>query len=234
MRYGSYEALGGIDLDVAHGEVVGILGPNGAGKTSLLRLVCGGRQPTGGTITIPSIRRDIGIAGDESIHLDALSGMENALIFAELGGLARASARTRVHALLERFGLDADADRPVSDYSFGMRRKLLLIEALVHEPRLIVLDEPTTGLDQQGRDALHGLLRERAAAGAAAVLASNDPVEPQRLCDRVVFLHRGRIVLQGAPADLVERFGGSERMELKRPDLADVFRAATGEALQPQ
>lgn len=234
MRYGSHEALGGVDLDVAAGEVVGILGPNGAGKTSLLRLLCGGRSPTSGSITIPTSRADIGIAGDESIHLDALSGLENALIFAELGGLTRASARSRVCALLARFGLDADADRAVSDYSFGMRRKLLLLEALAHEPRLLVLDEPTTGLDQQGRDALHQVLRERVAAGAAAVLASNDPIEPQRLCDRVLFLHRGRIVLEGSPADLIERFGGEERLERRRPDLADVFRAATGEVLQPQ
>ena len=234
MRYGNHEALDGIDLDVAAGEVVGVLGPNGAGKTSFLRLLCGGRRPTSGSIAIPTRRADIGIAGDESIHLDALSGLENALIFAELGGLTRASARPRVRALLTRFGLDADAHRPVADYSFGMRRKLLLLEALAHEPRLVVMDEPTTGLDQQGRDALHQLLRERVAAGAAVVLASNDPLEPQRLCDRVLFLHRGRIVLEGSPKGLIERLGGAERLELKRPDLADVFRAATGEVLQPQ
>jgi ABC-type multidrug transport system ATPase subunit len=181
-----------------------------------------------------SLRRQIGIAGDEAIHQDALTGTENALFFARLGGLGGAVARSRVGALLSDFGLEQDADRPVAHYSLGMRRKLLLLEALVHDPRLVVLDEPTTGLDRQGRDALRRVVRERAGQGVAVVLASNDPREPARLCDRVVFLHKGRVVLTGKPDVLIESLGAADRMEIRRPDLADVFLAATGEALAPE
>lgn len=246
VRYGNHQALSGLDLEVAPGEVVGILGPNGAGKTSLLRLLCTGRRPSEGSLSILGhpipdsrfpipglLRRQIGIAGDEAIHVDALTGTENALFFARLGGLQGAAARRRVGALLSHFGLAPDADRPVAHYSLGMRRKLLLAEALVHDPRLAVLDEPTTGLDRQGREALRAILRERAAQGAAVVLASNDPLEPQRVCDRVVFLHKGRVVLTGKPDELIEQFGGVDRVETRRAGLADVFMAATGEELAP-
>jgi ABC-2 type transport system ATP-binding protein len=245
VRYGARQALSGLDLEVGFGEVVGILGPNGAGKTSLLRLLCTGRLPSGGTLVIlghpvspssrslVSLRRQIGIAGDEAVHTDALTGQENLEFFAQLGGLERAAAQARGRAILSRFGLDSDADRPVAHYSLGMRRKLLLAQALVHDPRLIILDEPTTGLDKAGRDALRSMLRERAASGAAIVLASNDPLEPQRVCDRVIFLHKGRVILAGKPDELIARLGASEPVEIRRPDLADVFLAATGAELVP-
>ncbi len=215
-------ALDGFDLDVAPGEIVGLLGPNGAGKTTALRLLSTGRRPSAGSLSIlgldPSrprraIRRRTGIAGDEPVHVAALTGWENALGFAMAAGLSRAEGEQRVGALLDRFGLSPDAHRPVSEYSLGMRRKLLLLEALVHEPALLILDEPTAGLDVQARALLADVLKERARAGAAVVLATNDLAEAERLCDRVVFLHAGRAVLEGPPAVLIARLGGKTRFE---------------------
>jgi len=240
VRYGRRVALEAFDLDVAPGEVVGVLGPNGAGKTSLLRLLATGRRPAAGTLALlghdaarptAALRRQIGVAGDDAVHADALTGRENAVLFARAVGLARAEAERAADALLERFRLAADAHRPVGEYSSGMRRRLLLAQALAHAPRLVVLDEPTTGLDPEGRDALREVLDERARAGAAIVCASNDVVEAERMCGRVVFLRAGRKVLEGAPRDLIAALGAREVVEVRHPNLGDVFERATGEAL---
>ncbi|MFI5207924.1 MAG: ABC transporter ATP-binding protein [Gemmatimonadales bacterium] len=240
LRYGRRIALSALDLDVAAGEVVGVLGPNGAGKTSLLRLLATGRRPAAGTLMLlgedarrptAALRRMIGVAGDEAVHVDALSGRENLALFARAAGLSRADAARAAESMLDRFHLSPDAGRPVAEYSLGMRRRLLLAEALAHEPRLLVLDEPTTGLDPEGREALREVLKERAAAGAAVVCASNDVAEVERLADRVIFLRGGRKVLEGATRELIEALGDKPVVEMRRPDLGDVFRRATGEEL---
>ena len=223
-RYPGRVALAGLDIDIAAGDVVGVLGPNGAGKSTLLRFLATGRRPSAGTLELlgqdalqptGALRRRIGIAGDDAVHADALTGRENAVLFARAAGLSAGDAHRRVAELLPRFHLDADADRAVAEYSLGMRRKLVLIEALAHAPALLVLDEPTTGLDPQGREALRELLAERAAQGVAIVLASNDVAEAERLCGRVLFLRGGTRVLEGAPAELIARLGGTTRFELR-------------------
>jgi ABC-type multidrug transport system ATPase subunit len=240
LRYGRRTALFSLDLDVAAGEVVGVLGPNGAGKTSLLRLLATGRRPSAGTLALlgedasrptAALRRRIGVAGDEAVHVDALTGRENLALFARAAGLSPADAARAAESMLDRFHLSADADRPVEEYSLGMRRRLLLAEALAHEPRLMVLDEPTTGLDPEGRDALREVLKERATAGAAVVCASNDVAEVERLADRVIFLRAGRKVLEGGPRDLIAALGEKPVAFVRRPDLGDVFRRVTGEEL---
>lgn len=222
LRYGARTALEAFDLDVAAGEIVGLLGPNGAGKSSALRLLATGRPPSSGTLSLfgmdprrelRTIRRRTGVAGDDAIHLDALTGFENALGFAMAAGLARGEAERRLTPLLERFGLGSDGHRPVSQYSLGMRRKLLLVEALAHEPGLLILDEPTASLDHAAQALLSSVLLERAEAGAAVVMATHDVHHAEHLCDRVVFLREGRTVLQGQPLDLIARLGGSTRFE---------------------
>jgi ABC-2 type transport system ATP-binding protein len=239
-RYGERRALTAFDLDVAAHEIVGVLGPNGAGKTSLLRLIATGKRCAAGTLALlghdarrptTSLRRMIGVAGDEAVHVDALTGRENLALFARAAGMLPAAAARAAAAMLERFHLAADADRPVAEYSLGMRRRLLLAEALAHQPRLLVLDEPTTGLDPGGREALREVLQERAAAGAAVVCASNDVAEIERLAGRVVFLRGGRKVLEGGPRDLIAALGEEPVVEMRHPDLGDVFRRATGEEL---
>ncbi len=240
LRYGARVAVAALDLDIAPGEIVGVLGPNGAGKTSLLRLLATSRPPSTGSLTLlghdaarptPALRRAIGWAGDTSIHAETLTGRENAQLLAMLAGLAPDAAASAVATLLPRWLLEHDADTPVAQWSFGMQRKLMLIEALAHGPRLLVLDEPTNGLDVAGREALRAILAERAVQGVAAVLASNDVAEMEACCTRVLFLRRGRKVLEGIPRELIARLGGEPRVVVKRQNLADVFRAATGEAL---
>jgi len=236
-RFGPRVALEGFDLDLAPGDIVGLLGPNGAGKTTALRLLTTGRRPSAGELLLfgTSARRHagtlrrIGIAGDEPVHFEALTGWENAFGFALASGLRRLDAARRVESLFETFGLADDAHRPVSDYSLGMRRKLLLAEALAPIPQLIVLDEPTGGLDQAARATLVEVLRHRAGAGAAVVLATHDLQSAAVLCDRVLFLRAGRTVSQGAPADLIAALGHATRFEFsltaERPpaiDLRDV------------
>jgi ABC-2 type transport system ATP-binding protein len=233
-RYRDRVALEAFDLDVAPGEIIGLLGPNGAGKTSALRLLCTGRAPSSGSLSIfggdprrnlAATRRCIGIAGDQPVHIGALSGWENALGFAMAAGLSRMDARARVTEALDAFGLTRDFHRPVAEYSLGMQRRLLLAEALAHQPDLILLDEPTSGLDQQGRDLLAAALTERAAKGTAVVMATHDLREAERLCHRVLLLREGRVVLQGRPADLVAALGGATRYEFtlraaRAPDVA--------------
>jgi len=221
-RFGDRVALEGFDLDVAPGEIVGLLGPNGAGKTTALRLLATGRRPSSGTLILHGldpahdrrrVRRRTGVAGDEAVHLESLTGWENGIGFAMACGLARLDAGRRVEAMFETFGLTAEAHRPVAEYSLGMRRKLLLVEALVHVPALIVLDEPTGGLDPDARAILAEVLRHRTAAGAAVVLATHDLPSATALCDRVLFLRSGRTVLEGRPAELIARLGGATRYE---------------------
>jgi ABC-type multidrug transport system ATPase subunit len=239
-RYGGRTALAALDVDVAAGEIVGVLGPNGAGKTTLLRLLATGRRPASGTLALlghdarrptAALRRQIGVAGDDTVHADALTGRENAVLFARAAGLSRADADRAASDLLERFSLASDANRPVAEYSLGMRRRLLLVEALAHAPGLLVLDELTIGLDPEGRETLRGVLRERAGQGAAVVCASNDVAEVEQLCDRVLFLRAGRKVLEGEPGELIARLGAREVVAVRRPDLGDVFLRATGEEL---
>jgi ABC-2 type transport system ATP-binding protein len=214
----------GLDVEIGAGEIVAVLGPNGAGKTTLLAVLAARRRPSAGVVHLfgtdvarapASVRRRLGIVPDEVAHLDPLSGTENAAFFARAAGLTGAAVATALEPLFERFALSADAGRPVAEYSLGMRRKLALIEALAHAPDLLVLDEPTVGLDPAARAALRDVLRERAAAGAAVLLATNDVHDLHHWVSRVLFLHRGRVVLDGAPAELLRSLGGVTSLTLR-------------------
>ena len=205
-----------VDLEARPGEVVALLGPNGSGKSTLLRLLATELRPGAGRLEllgrVPSrrtvaLRRRLGVAPDVPVHLDVLSGRHNVVLFGRAAGLGSREARERADALLERLGLAEDAAAPAGAYSHGMRRKLLLAQALVHEPDLLLLDEPTLGLDPPSREALLDLLRERAGTGAATVVASNDLPFVWELAHRVAFLHRGRKVAGGTPAELLEMTG---------------------------
>ena len=215
--------LDGVALDVEPGERVVVLGPNGSGKTTLLRVVGTALRPDAGELSLfglpvppvsPSLRRRLGVLPDRVAHLEPLDGRENALLFARAAGVPAREAAPRVERLFERLALTGAADDPVGSWSLGMRRKLLLAEVLVHEPELLVLDEPSLGLDPSGVDALCELLGERAAAGGAVVAALNDPVVAARLADRVVLLDAGRVVADASPDDLLAEVGAGLRCEL--------------------
>lgn len=220
--------LDGVDLSVEPGERVVLLGPNGSGKTTLIRVLSTALRPDGGALHLldrpvppatPSLRRRLGVLPDRPAHLEVLTARENALLFARAGGVAGDDTRRRVDALLHRFELSAVADVPVGSFSLGMRRRLALVEALVHEPELLLLDEPSLGLDPSGVDALVGLLEERTAesagtagtAGAAVIVALNDPGVAARLATRVVMLDDGRVVVDAPPSRLLAELGGGTR-----------------------
>jgi ABC-2 type transport system ATP-binding protein len=212
-----------IDLRVEPSEVLGVLGPNGAGKSTLLGLLATLLTPAQGELRLlgvnarrarPALRRRIGYAGDEPAHFGQLSGRANAVFFARAAGLGRVRAEAAVAPLLERFGLRPDAERRVREYSYGMRRKLLLCEAFAADPALALLDEPTLGLDAAARDALAAELRARSASGAAVVLATNDLPAAAELCTHVLFLDAGRAVLAGAPRTLLAALGAGVWIEV--------------------
>ena len=219
-------ALCDVDLEIRVGEIVALVGSNGAGKSTLLRILAGELVPEAGTLELPAFRSAagrvmLGYAAEEGAHFEALSGLENAIFFARAAGLRRAEAHAAVAEHLEALGLTEEAGRCVSDYSFGARRKLLLVEALAHRPALTLLDEPFVGLDQDSRVALIRLLRLQSAKRGTVVVASHDLALLPELADRIVFVHEGRVAASGRVAELLASVGGATRFEVKldrRPD----------------
>lgn len=233
--------IGPLDLTVAPGETVALLGPNGSGKSTLLRILSTALRPARGELVLLDLpgarlrrlRRTIGYAGDTAVHIDALSGLDNARFFGRAAGLTGGVARERALSLLDRLGLGKDHHRPVGAYSFGMRRRLLLAQALLHRPRLLLLDEPTLGLDPEGRDVIRALIEEHTAGGAAAVLASNDVAWTAGCCDRVLFLHRGAVVGGGSPGEIVGGLSGARleiRIRADRPPVIELEGATIEES----
>jgi ABC-2 type transport system ATP-binding protein len=234
--------LSSLDVEVHPGEVVVVLGPNGSGKSTLLRLLATDLRPTAGELRLlgrpavpptPDLRRRIGYAPDEPVHLDPLTGEENLRFFAGLagsgkgGGLLDPDAREgEARRLLQLFALEPLSRVPVGQYSFGMRRKLLIAEALATSPDLLLLDEPTVGLDPEGVRALGGEIREMASRGAVVVMATNEVRETPQWATRIFFLHQGRVVVDGDPAELRARIPGGTRirvaLEDEVPELASV------------
>lgn len=198
----------------ARGRVQAVVGPNGAGKSTLLRLMTGRLAPREGRVELLPGRRSGGLAalgyvGETTAHFDAVSGLGNALFFARVCGMGRDEASRAVAEHIELLDLTEEAPAPVSTYSYGNRRKLLLVEALAHRPPFIVLDEPTAGLDVSARHALLELLRARRSDGAAVLVASHDLEFLTELADRVAFLHRGRVVAEGTLDGLLSDVVGS-------------------------
>jgi len=235
-RYPTGRGITDIALQVAAGEIVGLLGPNGSGKSTLLRTFAGLLSPTAGELrlfgqrvppTPATIRRRIGVLFDTPAHFDDLTGWENAHFFAHAYGLPSETIQTRLSALFERFNLAEQADSVVAEYSYGMRRKLALVEALAHAPDLLLLDEPGVGLDYAARVALADTLREEASRGTAVVLATNDVTEAEGMCHRVAFLHRGRVVACDTPAALLARLEATQEITLQLATPVDLTHLRT-------
>jgi ABC-2 type transport system ATP-binding protein len=232
--YGKQVVLDGIDLDVADGSVFALLGPNGAGKTTAVHILSTLIAPDAGEILIGGydIRREparvrglIGLTGQVSAVDGQFTGEENLRLMADLHHLGRQRGRERVHELLERFDLMEDAAKPAQTYSGGMRRRLDLAMTLVGEPRIIFLDEPTTGLDPRSRRVMWDIVRELVAGGVTILLTTQYLEEADRLATRIALLDGGRIVAQGTPAELKRNVrGGSIRLDFA--DEAMLERAA--------
>jgi ABC-2 type transport system ATP-binding protein len=215
-RYGDVRALDGLDLVAPSGQVTAVLGPNGAGKTTFVNAVATLLRPDAGELRVCGIdaaaephrvRRAIGLAGQTAAVEPALTGRENLVMIARLFGHSRAAARAAADVVLAEIHLREDADRPVKGYSGGMRRRLDLGASLVGAPRLLLLDEPTTGLDPRTRLDLWESIRSLVANGTDVLLTTQYLEEADQLADHVVIIDRGRAIATGTPTELKSRAG---------------------------
>jgi ABC-2 type transport system ATP-binding protein len=233
-RYGEVTALGGVDFEVPEGTVFGLLGPNGAGKTTAVRVLATVLVPDEGTAHVLGhdvvrdarrVRPLIGLAGQYAAVDPNLTGQENLRLIGKLAHLPRPVINGRGDELLERFGLAHAAGRPVRTYSGGMRRRLDLAAALVHNPRVLFLDEPTTGLDLQGRSELWDMIRELVGDGTTVLLTTQYLEEADRLAERIAVVDGGRVIANDTPSALKARLGGTV-IELTFGDEPEAVRAA--------
>jgi ABC-2 type transport system ATP-binding protein len=226
--FGDQLALDKVSLTVEEGEILALLGPNGAGKTTMVRILSTLIPADAGSIRIAGrdvtsdpdgVRAVIGVTGQFSAVDNLLTGTENLQLMADLRHLGRQAGRRRVAELLEQFDLTSAADKPLSTYSGGMRRRLDLAMTLVDQPQVIFLDEPTTGLDPRSRLTMWQIVRELASAGVTILLTTQYLDEADRLADRIAVLDRGRIVAAGTPAELKRRIpGGHVQLHFAGPD----------------
>ena len=236
-RYGDKAALDGVDVAVPAGTVTAVLGPNGAGKTTAVRILTTLTEPDEGHAVVAGfdvrtdpteVRRRIGLAAQDATVDPLLTGAENLVMLGELHQLRRRDAKARARELLTEFSLDDAADRVVSGYSGGMRRRLDLAATLITEPSVIFLDEPATGLDLPSRLALWQAITDLGGSGVTIVLTTQYLEEADRLADQIVVINAGRVVAEGTPAELKQQVAG-QRLELiltSRSAFDDVARAA--------
>jgi lipooligosaccharide transport system ATP-binding protein len=238
-RYGDLEAVRGVSFEVAPGEVVGFLGPNGAGKTTTVRMISCFLPPTSGTARVfgvdvrerpREVKRMLGICPQEDNLDPDFDVLKNLLVYGRYFGIPGAEVKRRAVPLLEMMSLQDKAKSSVSALSGGMKRRLILARALLNEPRVLVLDEPTTGLDPQARHAIWTRVRALRATGVTVLLTTHYMEEAAQLCDRVVIIDEGTILLEGTPEELVRREVGKSVIEIwnHRPELLEAMRQIPG------
>jgi len=249
--YNGFEAVKGVDFEVSRGECFGFLGPNGAGKTTTMKMIYGAVIPTDGELDVAGldvrrcereIKRRIGVVPQENNLDDELMVKENLLVYGRYYDLPRKLALQRAEELLEFVQLTEKADSRVEQLSGGMKRRLLIARALINDPEIVVLDEPTTGLDPQARHLVWDRLRALTIEGKTLLLTTHYMEEAARLCDRLVIMEGGLIIAAGSPKQLVDEYVSPQVLEFRaRPEdlerLRPVVEAAsdaverTGEAL---
>jgi ABC-2 type transport system ATP-binding protein len=225
-KFGDNLAVNGVDLSIKAGSIYGVLGPNGAGKTTAIRMLATLSKPDAGTARIfgydvmkeaHAVRQLIGLTGQYASVDEKLSGVQNLVVFSMLLGLSRKEAKQKASDLLEEFGLTEAADRPLSKFSGGMRRRLDLAASLIAQPPLIFLDEPTTGLDPRTRNQMWSTIRRLVKNGSTVVLTTQYLDEADQLADRIAVIDRGKVIAEGTPAELKRKVGIAS-LELKLND----------------
>ena len=227
-RFGDTRAVDGVDLSVAQGAVYGVLGPNGAGKTTTIRMLATLLAPDAGRASVlghdvvseaDTVRSLVSLTGQLASVDEDLTGRENLVLMARLLGHSRAGARERGNELLEAFGLADAANRQVKNYSGGMRRRLDIAASIVVTPRLMFLDEPTTGLDPRSRNQVWDIVRALVGQGTTVLLCTQYLEEADQLADRIAVIDHGRVIAEGTPAQLKASVGrGSLHVRLLEPD----------------
>ncbi len=238
---GTVRAVDGVSFRVNRGEIFGFLGPNGAGKTTTVSMLSAGLRPTSGSAVIDglevshdpeAVKRRIGVIFQESTADGDLTGRENIEVAAGCYGISAAEARRRAEALLEQMQITEAADRYAKTYSGGMRRRLELAVGLVHDPKILFLDEPTLGLDPQGRNGFWGFIQKlRREEGLTVFVTTHYLDEADTMCDRLAIIDHGKIVATGSPSELKDRLGGdivTIKTAPEAPDMTGVLRPLIG------
>jgi lipooligosaccharide transport system ATP-binding protein len=223
-RFGDFVAVNGIDFSVRRGETFGFLGPNGAGKTSTMRMIGAVSPLSGGTLRVlgldpgpdaPLIKQRMGVVPQQDTLDLELTVYENLLVYGRYFGLPTGVVRSRANDLLEFVQLNERRDSKVEPLSGGMKRRLTIARGLINEPELLLLDEPTTGLDPQARHVLWDRLYRLKQQGVTQVLTTHYMDEAEQLCDRLVVMDRAKIVAEGSPRELIQRYAQREVVELR-------------------
>ncbi|MBI1725000.1 MAG: ATP-binding cassette domain-containing protein [Candidatus Tectomicrobia bacterium] len=241
--YGALKAVDGVDLRLRRGECFGILGPNGAGKTTTIKMLCGTVIPDAGFLRAfgldvategRRVRERMGIVPQESTLDTDLTVYENLWVYAGYFGLSRRESLPRIEELLQFFHLREKWGSTIRTLSGGMKRRLLVARALIHRPRLLILDEPTTGLDPQARHLVWNRLRELRRQGLSILLTTHYMEEAAQLCDRVGVMDEGKFLVEGAPLDLVRERVGEEVIELRGSEADSLLRVLDGLPFHPE
>jgi len=223
-KFGDFEAVAGIDFEVATGESFGLLGPNGAGKSTTMRIIAATSKRTSGEISIlgldpeergPQVRAHLGVVPQQDNLDTELTVAENLFIYGRYFGLSKKFVESKVDELLAFAQLEDKRDVKVDALSGGMKRRLTIARALVSEPDILMLDEPTTGLDHQARHILWDRLFRLKEDGMTLIITTHFMDEAEQLCDRLIVMDRGRIMAEGSPADLIKRFSTREVLEVR-------------------
>ena len=234
-KFEDVTALDCLSLEIEKGELFGLLGPNGAGKTTLIKVLCGLLEPTSGAANVAGhdIRKEaakvkglIGVCPQDATAYSFLTGRENVELFGNLEAMPKEKLKKNTDELLEKMSLTGDADRRLGKYSGGMKRRINLIIALVHDPEIAFLDEPTVAMDPQSRHAVWDFIKELEKKGKTIILTTHYMEEAQELCDRVGIIDHGKLIALGTPKQLMDKF--------QAKDLEEVFIELTGRKIREE
>ena len=234
-KFEDVTAIDGLSLEIEKGELFGLLGPNGAGKTTTIKALCGLLKPTSGLVQIEGhdLRKDvakvkeiIGVCPQDTAAYAFLTGRENVELFANLHTMPKEKLKKNTDELLAKMGLTEEANRRLGKYSGGMKRRIDLIIALVHDPEIAFLDEPTVAMDPQSRHAVWDFIKELQRKGRTIILTTHSMEEAQQLCDRIGIMDHGKLIALGTPKELMDKF--------QEKNLEEVFIELTGRKIREE